>query len=221
MEHKDPAGHPNISHLKFSQKPGVKMPYIMLSLVKCSPNPSPPTLPQDVGGLSLAVQPLGDAWAIYEIRVTKDDENVHLHLLLDSDLTNFTIPRRFNHKYQMLQKIIIAKPPLRLLTPTARRVSAASGRTNALKFSTRLSTASPHTAASKTTARKDTIETTSPVDANIQSRNRKKTIAEQDEELRLKLEGISGDGGASGVEYEGGKAEGLKRGVKENMFRVI
>ena len=46
-------------------------------------------------------------------------------------------------------------------------------------------------------------------------------MAERDEELRLKLEGVSGDGGSSGVEYEGGKAEGLKRGVKENMFRVI
>ncbi|KAI3556098.1 hypothetical protein CABS01_13042 [Colletotrichum abscissum] len=120
----------------------------------------------------------------------------------------------------MLQKII-TKSPLRLLTPTSRRVSAASGKTNALNLSTRLSTASPHTATSKTTARKDTVETKSPANANAQSEKRKKTIAEQDEELRLKLEGISGDGGASGVEYEGGKAEGLKRGVKENMFRVI
>lgn len=46
-------------------------------------------------------------------------------------------------------------------------------------------------------------------------------MAELDEEVRLKLEGISGDGGASGVEYENGRAEGLKRGVKENMFRLI
>lgn len=50
---------------------------------------------------------------------------------------------------------------------------------------------------------------------------RKKTMVELDEELRLKMEGISGDGGSSGVEYENGKAEGLKRGVKANMFRVI
>lgn len=42
-----------------------------------------------------------------------------------------------------------------------------------------------------------------------------------DEELRLKLEGRSGEGGSAGIEYEGGKAEGLKRGVKSNMFRVI
>ncbi|KAF5504559.1 hypothetical protein CGCF413_v004401 [Colletotrichum fructicola] len=46
-------------------------------------------------------------------------------------------------------------------------------------------------------------------------------MAELDEELRLKLEGMSGEGGAAGVEYENGKAEGLKRGVKSNMFRPI
>lgn len=57
--------------------------------------------------------------------------------------------------------------------------------------------------------------------AESSSAAKKKTIAEQDEELRLKLEGLSGQGGASGIEYEGGKAEGLKRGVKSNMFRVI
>lgn len=50
---------------------------------------------------------------------------------------------------------------------------------------------------------------------------KKKTMAELDEELRLKLEGISGEGGGAGVEYEDGKASGLKRGVKDNMFRVI
>lgn len=46
-------------------------------------------------------------------------------------------------------------------------------------------------------------------------------MAEMDEELRLKMEGMSGEGGSSGVEYENGKSEGLKRGVKANMFRVI
>ncbi|KKY35078.1 hypothetical protein UCDDA912_g04936 [Diaporthe ampelina] len=50
---------------------------------------------------------------------------------------------------------------------------------------------------------------------------KKKTVAEMDEELRLKLEGMSGEGGSAGIEYENGKAEGLKRGVKSNMFRVI
>jgi len=52
-------------------------------------------------------------------------------------------------------------------------------------------------------------------------KQRKKTMAELDEELKLKLEGVSGEGGTAGVEYEAGKAVGLKRGVKENMFRII
>lgn len=46
-------------------------------------------------------------------------------------------------------------------------------------------------------------------------------MAEMDEELRLKMEGMAGEGGSAGVEYENGKSEGLKRGVKANMFRVI
>ncbi len=46
-------------------------------------------------------------------------------------------------------------------------------------------------------------------------------MSELDEEIRMNLERISGDGGASGVEYENGKAEGLKRSIKSNMFRYI
>jgi hypothetical protein len=56
---------------------------------------------------------------------------------------------------------------------------------------------------------------------NEEIKLKKKTMAELDEEMRLKLEGVSGEGGTAGVEYEGGKAVGLKRGVKENMFRII
>lgn len=63
-------------------------------------------------------------------------------------------------------------------------------------------------------------ETLAPGDG-IQSVKRKKTMAELDAELREKLEALSGDGGSAGVEYENGTAEGLKRGVKANMFRVI
>jgi hypothetical protein len=53
------------------------------------------------------------------------------------------------------------------------------------------------------------------------SQPKKKTQKEIDEELRLKMEGLSGDGGASGVEYENGKPVAMKRSVKENMFRYI
>ncbi|KAI1630790.1 hypothetical protein F4809DRAFT_236626 [Biscogniauxia mediterranea] len=47
------------------------------------------------------------------------------------------------------------------------------------------------------------------------------TVADQDEALRLKMSGLSGDGGSAGVEYEDGKPVALKRGVKNNMFRYI
>lgn len=49
----------------------------------------------------------------------------------------------------------------------------------------------------------------------------KKTMAELDEELRLKMSGIAGDGGAAGVEYEDGKPAAMKRSVRNNMFRYI
>ncbi len=50
---------------------------------------------------------------------------------------------------------------------------------------------------------------------------RKKMVMELDEELKRKLEDMSGDGGAAGVDYEDGKPNAMKRGVRENMFRVI
>ena len=52
-------------------------------------------------------------------------------------------------------------------------------------------------------------------------RSVKKTVAQLDEELRTKLEGRSGDGGAAGLELENGKPVAMKRGVRENLFRLI
>ncbi|CAH0058771.1 unnamed protein product [Clonostachys solani] len=68
-----------------------------------------------------------------------------------------------------------------------------------------------------------TGDMTRPSDSLVESSRSKdkKTMAELDEELRLRLEGMSGDGGAAGVEYENGRAEGLKSEVKRNMFRII
>jgi hypothetical protein len=51
--------------------------------------------------------------------------------------------------------------------------------------------------------------------------SQKKTMAQLDEELRQKLEGMSGEGGAAGIELENGKPVAMKRGVRENMFRLI
>ena len=46
-------------------------------------------------------------------------------------------------------------------------------------------------------------------------------MAELDEEMRLKLEGISGEGGEAGLELEDGQPVAMKRSVKNNMFRLI
>ena len=49
----------------------------------------------------------------------------------------------------------------------------------------------------------------------------KKTMAQLDEELRLKMAGLAGDGGEAGVELEDGQPVSMKRSVKNNMFRYI
>jgi len=50
---------------------------------------------------------------------------------------------------------------------------------------------------------------------------KKKSVEEQDADLRSKLEGISGGGGEAGLELENGQPVAMKRSVKENMFRLI
>ena len=53
------------------------------------------------------------------------------------------------------------------------------------------------------------------------SEAKKKSMAQADEELRQKLEGISGEGGEAGLELENGQPVSMKRSVKNNMFRYI
>ena len=60
-----------------------------------------------------------------------------------------------------------------------------------------------------------------PAAASGKKPDTKKTQRELDEELRQRMEGISGEGGASGVEYEDGRPASMKRSVRENMFRYI
>ncbi|CAM1510761.1 Fc.00g082740.m01.CDS01 [Cosmosporella sp. VM-42] len=110
--------------------------------------------------------------------------------------------------------------PGRLLAATSRHFSASAN------FSLTSATAGYTITSDTATSSVDT--STKPTTRRQPSTNRdsalakeKKTLAELDEELRAKMESMSGEGGASGVEYENGKAEGLKRGVKSNMFRVI
>ncbi|KAL2063983.1 hypothetical protein VTL71DRAFT_4477 [Oculimacula yallundae] len=82
------------------------------------------------------------------------------------------------------------------------------------RYSTRVSANTPETAITKNGQGKTDagLENTNakassdPAEEKEEAPKRQKTILEQDEELRLKLEGISGGGGGAGVEYEGGKA---------------
>jgi hypothetical protein len=67
----------------------------------------------------------------------------------------------------------------------------------------------------------DTNDNVSKDGEQVKTNEAKKTIAQLDEELRMKLEGRSGDGGAAGLELENGKPVAMKRGVRENMFRLI
>lgn len=48
-----------------------------------------------------------------------------------------------------------------------------------------------------------------------------KSVNATDDELREKLEQMSGGGGASGIEYEDGQPTTMKRSVRNNMFRYI
>ncbi|KAF2869773.1 hypothetical protein BDV95DRAFT_576306 [Massariosphaeria phaeospora] len=63
--------------------------------------------------------------------------------------------------------------------------------------------------------------TTQSAKTSEQSPPKKKTQAELDKELELKMQGLSGDGGESGVEMEDGQPVSMKRSVRNNMFRYI
>ncbi|RHZ60256.1 hypothetical protein CDV55_104522 [Aspergillus turcosus] len=58
-------------------------------------------------------------------------------------------------------------------------------------------------------------------DSQESKRKVAKSVAQSDEELRERLEQMSGEGGASGIEYEDGKPTAMKRSVRNNMFRYI
>ncbi|KAL4742747.1 hypothetical protein BDV11DRAFT_158506 [Aspergillus similis] len=60
-----------------------------------------------------------------------------------------------------------------------------------------------------------------PTSEHHQPQPEAKTVAQADEELRQRLEEMSGEGGAAGLEYEDGKPQTMKRSVRNNMFRYI
>lgn len=93
-------------------------------------------------------------------------------------------------------------PPYRLLSTSSR-----------LRSTTNPSSESPENSKAQPSQNEQKAPATQPT--------QKKTMAQLDEELRLKLEGMSGEGGAAGIELEDGKPVAMKRGVKDNMFRLI
>ncbi|CAI6241176.1 unnamed protein product [Periconia digitata] len=76
-------------------------------------------------------------------------------------------------------------------------------------------------ASSKSTSHTETEDTKADAKSSNKQSPHKKTQAELDKELQLKMQGLSGDGGDSGVEYEDGQPVSMKRSVKNNMFRYI
>ena len=61
----------------------------------------------------------------------------------------------------------------------------------------------------------------SPLPTQTIETKKRRTIAEMDEELRLRMSGRLDEGGEAGIEYEDGKPVALKRAVRDNMFRLI
>ncbi|KAL2862265.1 uncharacterized protein BJX67DRAFT_366720 [Aspergillus lucknowensis] len=64
-------------------------------------------------------------------------------------------------------------------------------------------------------------QTSGVLSASDQKPQRTKTTAQADEDVRRRLEEISGEGGAAGIEYEDGIPQTMKRSVRKNMFRYI
>ncbi|KAK5162466.1 hypothetical protein LTR04_003682 [Oleoguttula sp. CCFEE 6159] len=100
---------------------------------------------------------------------------------------------------------LLTLKPLRTITPLPSTLLRSPG--------TRASSSDSKSEASKDQAK--------IADSSKPEPKKKMTQAQLDEELRLKMEGLSGDGGASGVEYEDGQPVAMKRSVKNNMFRYI
>ncbi|KAF2832982.1 hypothetical protein CC86DRAFT_3093 [Ophiobolus disseminans] len=79
--------------------------------------------------------------------------------------------------------------------------------------------ASNSDASSSTSSKDETLKSAAkPLE---EPKPKKKTQSELDQELQLKLQGLAGDGGDAGIEYEDGKPVSMKRSVKNNMFRYI
>ena len=112
----------------------------------------------------------------------------------------------------MVMKLTLS-PNLTIYARAIAKLTSAPSRSSSSSAS-----ANSVTKSSKNTdsASESSLDNTRPKEQSQQ-----KTVAELDEALRKKLEGISGDGGEAGLEFENGKPVSMKRGVRDNMFRYI
>ena len=85
----------------------------------------------------------------------------------------------------------------------------------------RLATSKATTSGPDTPSKDDKLLENNAKETEANKTATKKTVAEADAEMMRKLAGISGEGGEAGIEYEDGKPVAMKRGVKNNMFRLI
>jgi len=74
---------------------------------------------------------------------------------------------------------------------------------------------------SNTKPDKSQKEPLSDSEKKAQNPDTAKSVSQADAELHERLEKMSGGGGASGIEYEDGKPNAMKRSVRNNMFRLI
>ena len=131
-------------------------------------------------------------------------------------------------------RCLLARAPRTSSIPSPRSFTTSSNSTTSTSTSTSTTTAKvryplrsdlPSTnadvEAQQTKAETTSQPTSSQPPQAKQQHHHQKTVEEVDAELREKLEAMSGEGGAAGLELEGGKPVAMKRGVRENMFRVI
>lgn len=79
------------------------------------------------------------------------------------------------------------------------------------------------TSSGESSANNINVNTASPdtTKSSSQQVKVKRTSAQLDDDLRRAMERLAGDGGEAGIELEDGKPVAMKRGVRENMFRLI
>ncbi|PYH38022.1 uncharacterized protein BO87DRAFT_372979 [Aspergillus neoniger CBS 115656] len=104
-----------------------------------------------------------------------------------------------------------------LLVRTARLSNASSGARYIASTAYRLA----ETKAQDSSHQKQSNDASDDQSASKLKQDKTKSVAQADQELRERLEQMSGGGGASGIEYEDGKPSAMKRSVRNNMFRYI